>query len=77
MSADEMEIINPVTTGKVLAIDSNNKVVDDHDCTFSVFSEDATCTICGKSLGDFIAEDPNPTEPRIPIILVPGGQSNE
>lgn len=77
MSADEMEIINPSTTGKVLAIDSDNKVVEGHDCTFSVFDEDATCTICGKSLGDFIAEDTDPVNPRIPIISVPGGQINE
>lgn len=71
MSADEMEIINPVTTGKKLMIDKNNNVVIDHDCTFSVFHENAACNICGKLLGDYIAEDPNPTEPRIPIILVP------
>lgn len=76
MSADEMEIINPATSGKVLSIDSNNKVVDDHDCTFTVFSEDAACTICGKLLGDFIAEDLNPTDPRIPIILVPNQEDN-
>jgi len=71
MSGDEMELIDPKTMGRKLTIGKDNIVVDDHECTFSSFDEDSTCTICGKKLGDHIAEDADPNHPRIPIILVP------
>jgi hypothetical protein len=71
MTGDEMEIINPVTTGRKFTVGVDNQVIDNHECTFSFFNEDAKCIICGKSLGDFIAEDKDPTRPRIPIILTP------
>ena len=75
MSSDDMEVIDPRTSGRKLTVGIDNIVVDNHECTFSSFEEDSICIICGKSLGDYIAEDPNPANPRIPIILVPGGQS--
>lgn len=82
MTSDNMEIINPNTGGKKLTIDSQNKVIDDHDCTYAGdhskgLDVDDMCTICGKLLGDLIAEGYDPSKMRIPIILVPGGQINE
>jgi hypothetical protein len=79
MSADNMEIIHPITGGQKAFVDSNNEVHDDHDCTFKGDHSDGldvedTCIICGKTLGDFIAEEYDPLRPRVPIILVPGGQ---
>lgn len=80
MSADEMEIINPNTSGTRFVVGSDNQVEDKHDCTFAGdhstgLDVNDSCTICGKTLGDFIAEDFDPTKTHIPIILVPqGGQ---
>lgn len=74
MTADNMEIIDPITSGRKLTIDSANKAVDNHECVFSSLDEDSHCIICGKTLDDYIAEDPDPSNPRVPIILVPGGQ---
>jgi hypothetical protein len=76
MTGDSMEIVNPNTGGKKFVVDSNNKVVDRHDCTFSGdhsngLDVEDKCTICGKALGDLIAEDYDPTRPNIPIIIVP------
>lgn len=77
--SDEMEVINPQTGGKRFFVDSNNEVVNVHDCTFAGdhseksggLNVDDKCTICGKLLGDFIAEEFNPLQPRIPILIVP------
>ncbi len=76
MSSDEMEIFNPVTQGKTAFVDSLNQVHNTHDCTFTGdhskgLDVEDKCTICGKSLGDFIAEDFDPTKSHIPIIIVP------
>lgn len=75
-SGDTMEIIDPNTTGRKLMIGLDNQIIDNHECTFDIFEEDAKCIICGKKLGDYIAEDPlDPSNPRIPIILESqGGQ---
>jgi len=77
MNGDHMELIDPRTTGRKLTVGSDNIVVDNHECTFLEFEDEAKCTICGKSLGDFITEDADPSNPRIPIILLPGGENNE
>ena len=76
MSADEMEIINPETKGRKFMIDSDNKVVDNHECIFAGnhsqgLDVEDKCIICGKSLGDFIAEEFDPIKPHIPIIIDP------
>ena len=82
MTSDTMEIVNPVTTGLKAFVDSSNRIHDLHDCVFAGdhsngLDENDKCTICGKTLGDFIAEDSlNPTEHRIPIILVPSEDIN-
>lgn len=80
MTGDNMEIISPITGGQKGFVDSNNEVHDDHDCTYAGnhadgLDVDDTCIICGKTLGDFIAEGFDPLRQRIPIILVPGGQN--
>lgn len=77
MTGDDMEIVNPDTKGVKGYIDSNNEIHNVHDCTFEgdhskgLDLEDK-CTICGKTLGDFIEEDFNPLKPHIPIIIEPG-----
>lgn len=82
MTGDEMEVIDPKTTGKKFIVGSDNKVIDQHDCQFAGdhsggLNVDDKCTICGKSLGDFIAEDYDPSNPRVPIIISPKEDSNE
>ena len=77
MSCDDMEVVDPVTTGRKLTVGKDNIVVDNHECTFLEFEDDAKCVICGKSLGDYIAEDADPSNPRIPITLVPTEDNNE
>jgi len=77
-----MEIINPNTTGRKLMINLDNKVVDVHECIFAGdhsngLNVEDRCTICGKSLGDYIVEDPDPTKPRIPIIINSQEETNE
>lgn len=74
--ADEMDIINPQTGGRKGFVDSSNQIHDTHDCTFQGdhskgLDVNDTCIVCGKSLGDFIAESFDPTRPQIPIIIVP------
>jgi len=82
MTGDEMDIINPNTSGKTGFVDRSNKVHDEHDCVFAGdhsngLDENDRCTICGKTLGDMIVEGFDPLRPRIPIILDPnGGQLN-
>ena len=76
MTSDTMEIVNPRTTGLKAFVDSSNQVHDTHECTFAgnhfnSLDENDKCTICGKTLGDYIAEDPDPTNPRVPIIISP------
>jgi len=83
MTGDNMEIIHPVTGGVKGFVDSNNEVQEKHDCIFTGnhspesggLDVDDTCTICGKTLGDLIAEDFDPTDVKVPIIIVPGGHN--
>lgn len=80
--ADEMEIINPKTSGIKLVVGADNLVSTRHDCTFAGdhtngLNPDDKCTECGKTLGDFIAESFDPTKPQVPIIIVPGGSKDE
>lgn len=79
MSGDIMEIINPNTQGLKGFVDGENTIHDKHDCTFEGdhskgLDPDDKCTICGKLLGDYIAEMSNVLQPRAPILIVPGGQ---
>jgi hypothetical protein len=76
VSGDEMEIVSPETKGKKFMVGSDNQVVDNHECVFAGdhsqgLDVNDKCTICGKSLGDFIEEAYDPTRPHIPIIIGP------
>lgn len=80
MSADEMEVVNPHTTGRKFMVGADNKVSDTHECTFEGdhskgLDVEDRCVICGKKMGDYIAEgNYDPTNPKIPIIIIPGEQ---
>jgi len=76
MTGDEMEIISPETGKNKGFVDSENRFHDAHDCTFKGdhsqgLDVDDRCIICGKTLGDYIAEEFDPLRPHIPIIIDP------
>jgi hypothetical protein len=81
MTADEMEIINPETGKNKGFVDSENVVHEAHECEFhgdhrNGLDVNDKCVICGKTLGDFIAEDTDLTRVRIPIIIDPEEDDN-
>jgi hypothetical protein len=81
MTGDEMEIIHPETGKNKGFVDSENKVHEAHECEFhgdhsKGLDVDDKCVICGKTLGDFIAEDFDPTRVHIPIIIDPEEDDN-
>lgn len=61
---DEMLILDKEGRLKLI-IDSNNEVLQGHECTFTVFDEDAKCEVpgCGTTLGDVIADG------RVPVLV--------
>ena len=76
MTADEMEIVSPNTGKNKGFVDSENRIHDEHECQFAGdhsngLNADDKCIICGKVLGDLIAESIDSISTKVPIIIDP------